>query len=131
MKTVAINLGMIFFLMGKIVIAGTDIESPGISSSTSFSETYLKYLSPVTPKEATFDDLVQTETHASSKISLEPTTPGTAAFDDLPPVTLSTSELIIRLAPRMPVEVDFFDPLPNEPEKIDLRPHAPNVADFE
>ena len=110
-------------------------ESPA-NSSPAKNTLALSVLAPVTPKEATFDDVLPEK--APVMVSLAPIAPKEATFDDVlpekPPSMVSlapvtpkeatfdvddnspeiSTEFLKKVAPVTPVEADFNDPSPDE-----------------
>jgi hypothetical protein len=71
----------------------------------------LSALAPVTPREATFDDIVPEK--APSMVSIAPSTPVEATFDDYDSSTEISLELLREVAPLTPAEADFNDDMPD------------------
>jgi len=129
MKTTLITISMIFLLGLNNIFAGNDLESPVLSES--ISESLLKSLAPVTPKEANFEE----ESNGTDKIlsigSLAPARYVTANFDDTIPTEMSIQEILQLLAPKSPREVDFTDPVDNVINPRLFMPVAPHEGLFE
>jgi hypothetical protein len=92
----------------QLVIAG----SPS-SSSPAKNTLDLSALAPVTPREATFDDILPEK--APSMVSIAPATPKEATFDDDDNSPEVSAELLKVTAPVTPAEADFNDASP-EPD---------------
>lgn len=129
MKTAILTISVIFLLSIRTVFAGNDLESPGVNAS--ITESLLKILAPVTPKEANFDEESLSMDKNLTIGSLVPITPKTAAFDDILPTEMSLKELLQLLAPKSPKEVDFNDPLESINNLLQFRPVTPKEALFE
>ncbi len=67
----------------------------------------LSVLAPVTPKEATFDDVLPEK--APSMVSIAPVAPKEATFDDDDSSLEISTELLREVAPVTPAEADFDD----------------------
>lgn len=86
-------------------------------------------LAPVTPKEATFYDVLPEK--APSMVSLAPVTPKEATFDDDDSSVEISTELLREVAPVMPKEADFNDAAPDaDPKIITIKFNTPPEADF-
>lgn len=120
---------MIFLLNITTVFAGNDLESPGINES--ITESLLRNLAPVTPKEASFDEELTGMDNNFSIGSFAPVTPGTATFDDTIPSEMSMQEIIKLLAPKSPKEVEFNDPVVSYDNLNQFKPVIPHEASFE
>jgi len=129
MKTAIFTISVIFLLSVRTVFAGNDLESPGATAS--ITESLLKNLAPVTPKEANFDEEFLSMNKNLSISSLVPTTPRTATFDDTIFPEMSMKELLQILAPKTPHDVDLNDPLESINNLLLVRPVTPKEALFE
>src|ERR1039457_6623482 len=107
MKTAIFTISVIFLLNAGIVFAGNDIESPVLNAT--ITESLLKTLAPVTPKEASFDEEITGMDKDLTIGSLAPTTPKTASFDDTIIMDMSLKDILHLLAPKSPKEVEFND----------------------
>jgi hypothetical protein len=92
----------------------------------------LSILAPVTPKEATFDDVLPEK--APIMVSLTPITPKEATFDDSYSSTEISSEFLKKIAPVTPSEADFDDVSPETYKVINVVkfsvPVEANFSDF-
>jgi hypothetical protein len=120
MKTITIFLAASFLLIISSVFGNNE----GVPAR-SYKETILNsvyFSAPVTPKEATFEDLIP----ASDLNLLAPVTPKEASFDD------QDDEIILTgLAPVIPAEADFDEG--DSVQSLDLKalaPVTPPEADF-
>jgi hypothetical protein len=129
MKTAIFTLIVIFLLSAGSVFAGNDLESPILNES--ITESLLKTLAPVTPKEASFDEVISGTGSDFSVGSLAPTTPKTAGFDDTLQMEMSLKDILHLLAPKSPAEVDFNDAPENISNLLQLKPATPKAASFE
>ena len=120
---------MIFLLNIGHVFAGIDIESPVVTAS--ITESFLKSLAPVTPREAGFDEELPGMDINMSIGSLAPVTPQTASFDDIVTSEISIREILQLLAPKTPKEVDFNDPMESINNFRQFSPVTPHEASFE
>lgn len=130
MKTMYVLAAFLGLQFNTIFAAENFSESPS-SVSGNATVTVLNQLSPVTPAEATFEDL--SEPGFSNPVSdiLEPSVPVEADFSDEAPAVAEVSVTI--LAPVTPKEADFEDETGNgrmTPQE-DLAPVTPVIADFE
>ncbi|MCX6252580.1 MAG: hypothetical protein NTX61_17745 [Bacteroidetes bacterium] len=107
MKTTILILGLMLLLGGKIVFAGTCSDTPGIS--TSAPEINMKSVAPVTPKEATFLEAVETSNITYLSIFLRPLTPKTATFEDDLSNDPEMEKILKETAPVTPATADFPD----------------------
>src|ERR1039457_1154194 len=111
MKTAIFTISVIFFLSIKTIFAGNDVESPIVI--VSITESLLKDLAPVTPKEADFNEELSGMDKNMQIGILGPVTPQTASFDDSISTEISIKEILQFLAPKTPKEVEFNDPIEN------------------
>jgi hypothetical protein len=92
----------------------------------------LSILAPVTPKEATFDDVLPEK--APAMVSLAPIMPKESTFDDNDSSTEISSELLKKIAPVTPSEADFNDVSPETDKEINIVkfsvPVEANFSDF-
>jgi hypothetical protein len=100
MKTAMILLVTVLTLQFNMLFAGTDGTS--ISTANSEKAVITLALAPVTPAEATFEDV----TAPADFSFLAPGTPSVATFDDI----LQNKDMPT-LAPVTPAEADFSDTL--------------------
>ena len=117
MKATTIILAAVFTLSMNVLLASND-------GAVGNNETYsLQVLAPITPSEATFEDVIV----ASADIfNLAPVTPGEADFSDVAPEPVNDFSA---LSPVTPSEADFSEneiPMNN----LDLAPVTPAFADF-
>ena len=129
MKTAILTISVIFLLSLGTVFAGNDLESPGLNGS--ITESLLKTLTPVTPKEANFDEEFLPMDKNFTILPLIPAIPRTATFEDTLLPEMSMRELLQLLAPKSPNEVDFNDPLESINNLLQFRPVIPKEALFE
>jgi hypothetical protein len=111
MKTTILTISVIFLLNIGHVTAGNDVESP--VTGLSITESLLKNLAPVTPKEAGFDEEFTGMDNSLLTRSLAPVTPRNASFEDSVTTEISIKQILQLLAPKNPKEVDFNDPMEN------------------
>jgi len=89
----------------------------------------LSALAPVTPKEATFDDVLPEK--APSMVSLAPKAPKEATFDDVDNSLEISIEFLRDVAPVTPAEADFNDASPEADKDINaIKFRAPVEANF-
>ena len=92
----------------------------------------LSTLAPVTPKEATFDDLLPEK--VPSMVSLAPIMPKEATFNDNDSASDISSELLKKMTPVTPSEADFNDASPKADKEISIvkfrAPLEANFSDF-
>lgn len=89
----------------------------------------LSALAPVTPKEATFDDVLPEK--APSMVSLAPIAPKEATFDNDDCSLDISTELLREVAPITPAEADFNDASLDADKDINaVKFTAPLEADF-
>jgi hypothetical protein len=89
----------------------------------------LSALAPVTPKEATFDDVLPEK--APSMVSLAPKAPKEATFDDVDNSLEISTEFLRDVAPVTPAEADFNDASPEADNNINaIKFRAPVEANF-
>jgi hypothetical protein len=74
---------------------------------TSADLSFLSTVAPVTPREATFEDLIPEK--APSMVNAAPVTPNEAGFDDEESSVEVSDSLLKKVAPRTPAESDFKD----------------------
>ena len=95
--------------------------------SASFSlYNLISVLSPLTPKEADFEDVFSTRIENFVTSVLNPAVPSEAGFDESP----ETIDNIAGLAPVNPSEADFTDNELSNGNIKDLAPLTPSEADF-
>ncbi len=87
----------------------------------------ISILAPVTPKEATFNDVVPEK--APSMVSIVPVAPKEATFDEDNSLEIST-ELLKVVAPVTPVEADFDDAVINTKDTGTVKFNVPIEASF-
>jgi len=97
---------LIFTLLSGFQIQFVMAKSPENSSNTA-KTLDITALAPVTPKEATFDDVLPEK--APSMVSLAPVTPKEATFDDDHSSPEISTEMLKEVAPVTPAEADFDD----------------------
>lgn len=118
---------LIFTLFLGFQIQLVMAESPA-NSSPAKNTFNLSALAPVTPKEATFNDVLPEK--APAMVSLAPTAPKEATFDDDSSIEIST-ELLREVAPVTPKEADFNDASPEADKNINtIKFCAPLEANF-
>jgi hypothetical protein len=120
--------------VANLIIAGTLQAASAINRNNGASNgcsscrelTSVNYLAPVTPCEATFEDV--SEMYFAG---IAPVTPDAATFDDAPEsgFALSASEF----APATPAEASFDDCTPEKPciDVHRIAPVTPETADFD
>lgn len=117
MKSITIIFATLFVLQFNTIFANNSKEIRDINNSS--SEVTLNFLSPSTPVEADFSDVVPEALNNLS--TLAPVTPAQADFNE------TISFQMINLAPVTPAETDF-----NENDIfVSLVPVTPATADFE
>jgi hypothetical protein len=129
MKTSIFTISVILLLNFGTVFAGNDIESPALNAS--ITESLLKTLAPVTPKEASFDEENPGFDKGLDPGSFAPTTPVTAGFDDGILTEMSLRDILHLLAPKTPKEVDFNDSAEGIINVKNFGPVTPREASFE
>jgi hypothetical protein len=129
MKTIILTISVIFLLNIGHVFAGNDVESPVLR--VAITESLLKDLAPVTPKEASFDEELTGMDNSMLTRSLAPVTPRTASFDDSVTTEISIKQILQLLAPKTPKEVDFNDPVEIINNFRQFSPVTPHEASFE
>ena len=106
-------------------------KSP-LTSSPAKNTSDLSILAPVTPKEATFDDVLPEK--APVMVSVAPVMPKEATFNDDDISTDINSELLKKVAPVTPSEADFNDASPKADKDISIvkfrAPLEANFSDF-
>jgi len=123
MKAKSIILAAIFTLSSLNVLFAKDnsVLMPAINTSEILN---LKVLSPITPSEASFEDVIS----GMDFSNLAPVTPVEAAFEDV----LSEIPNFTDLAPVTPAVASFTDYDDAITVRIDLlAPATPMAADFE
>jgi hypothetical protein len=120
MKTITIILATLLILQINSLFASNDGVPMKANKEMSFNA--VLSLAPVTPKEATFEEMAT----AAETFILAPVTPKEAAFED------EAEDLsITNLAPVTPAEADFNDDEPAQnTDTISLAPVTPAEADF-
>ncbi|TRZ75684.1 MAG: hypothetical protein D4R97_02080 [Bacteroidetes bacterium] len=132
MKTIIIIAAkraiLIFTLFLGFQVQLVMAESPTNSSPTK-NTLDLSVLAPVTPKEATFDDILPEK--APSMVSLAPVAPKEATFDDDDSSIEISTELLREVAPVTPAEADFNDASPEADKNINaIKFRVPLEANF-
>jgi hypothetical protein len=113
-----IIISVIFILQFSNIFASSD------GASLSPRKEFNISLAPSTPKEATFEEITESNATIADFSLLAPVTPKEATFND---DTDADYDLMINdLAPVTPAEADF-----NENDGISLAPTTPKEADFE
>ena len=121
MKASTIILAALFTLQVSVLFAGNELTT--ITSSPVETTLNMTALIPVTPTEATFEEVNNV---AIDIDALAPVVPVEAAFEEVAPVIgLGT------LAPVTPVEADFSDAADQIINVSSLAPVTLMVADFE
>ena len=122
---------LIFTLIFSFQIQHVMAKSPE-NSSPAKNTLGLFALVPVTPKEATFNDVLPEK--APSMVSLAPVMPKEATFNDDDISTDINSELLKKVAPVTPSEADFNDASPKADKDISIvkfrAPLEANFSDF-
>lgn len=127
-KTIYILVALLGLQFNTMFAAGNYSELP-VMSKESVSIVNSVMLTPSTPAEATFEDLIESDELFSNFSALAPVIPMVADFSDGAPV----SEInMISLAPVTPKEADFEDSTAtvNTSVVMDLAPVTPARADF-
>jgi len=121
---------LIFTLILSFQIQHEMAKSPE-NSSPAKNTLGLYALAPVTPKGATFYDVLPEK--APSMVSLAPIMPKEATFDDESSTEIN-SELLKKVAPVTPSEADFNDAPPESDKDISIvkfrAPLEANFSDF-
>jgi hypothetical protein len=119
---------IIILITATFCIPSLMAKSPSVTTSD-INRSGLTALAPVTPKEATFDDLVPEK--APVMVSIAPATPREATFDDDTVTAEISTDLLKKVAPVTPAESDFDDVSPEEYLSISsLKFGAPLEASF-
>ena len=121
MKATTIILAALFTFQVSVLFAGN--ESTTVTSTTVETTMNVTALGPVTPVEATFEEV---NSEVIDFTALVPAVPVEADFEDMIPVIDLGS-----LAPETPVEADFSDGADQMINVEALAPATPMVADFE
>jgi hypothetical protein len=122
MKTMTLTIAAVLALQVNVLFAGNDNAPAPVKNENSAINMAL--LAPVTPLEATFEDL----TPVNELAGLVPVPPTEATFEDFSGEMVSLNDL----APAIPVVAEFEDSV--EVIAFDnrsLSPNAPAEADFE
>ena len=123
MKAKSIIIAAVLTITTSILFAGNDIVSnPVANENTSVT---LATIAPVTPAEATFEDV---STVVIDFATLAPSLPLEADFSDIAPVSIID---MTNLAPAAPGEADFIDSVEVTIDINALAPETPLVAEFE
>ena len=121
MKATTIILAALFTLQVSALFAGN--ESTKINSAPAGSVFELTTLIPVTPAEATFEEVNSDMINSSA---LAPVLPKEAEFEEMTPIVN-----LVSLAPVTPAEADFSDTADQMTDISLLAPVTPGVAEFE
>jgi hypothetical protein len=121
MKATTIILAALFTLQVSVLFAGN--ESTIVISASPESTFDMTVLIPVTPTEATFEEV---NSEAIDFDALAPVVPVEADFEEMVPVIDLGS-----LAPETPAEADFSDAVDQTIDFSSLAPATPIAADFE
>ena len=116
---------LIFTLFSFFQIQQANAKSPGTRGPAK-NIFDLSILAPVTPKEATFDDVIPEK--APSMVSLAPVAPKEATFDDSSPEI--SMELLKKVAPVTPAEADFNDAVVDAKDTVIVKFNVPFEANF-
>jgi hypothetical protein len=130
-NTIAKRAILIFTLFLGFQIQLIMAKSPE-NSSPAKNAPGLSTLAPVTPKEATFNDVLPEK--AAAIVSLAPVMPKEATFNDNDSSPVISSELLKKIAPVTPSEADFNDVSPETDKVINIikfrTPIEANFSDF-
>jgi hypothetical protein len=127
MKTTTIIIASVLSLQAMFLFAGnSETKSTVLSETVSFG---ISVLAPVTPAEATFEEITVSDDFSFTFSELAPLAPIEADFSDVVPE--KNLDLTI-LAPIIPAEADFTENIDDLTIIIStLAPLAPAEADFE
>ena len=127
MKTTSIIITAVFTLQVSLLFAGNNDTKSTVNDETILCPTCV--LAPVTPNEATFEENLVINTTSFDFTALSPVTPIEADFSDVVPE--KNLDLTI-LTPVTPVEADFNDNIDTLTFNLNaLAPATPAEADFE
>jgi hypothetical protein len=121
MKATTIILAALFTLQVSFLFAGN--ESTSFNSAPAGSSLDLTLLVPMTPAEATFEEVIPVVIDLDA---LTPVVPVEAEFEEMVPVIDLGS-----LVPETPAEADFSDMADQMINIRSLAPATPLAADFE
>ena len=127
MKAPTIIIAAFLFLQASVLFAGNS-ETRSMETNEAVS-CEICILAPITPTEASFEEVTEVATFSFDFLFLAPVTPEEADFSE---VTLEMDIVLTILAPETPAEADFNDNI--EDLVIDLSalaPVTPAEADFE
>jgi len=120
MKTSTIILATLLILQVSSIFASNDGVTVNLNKEMNFNTVVL--MAPVTPKEATFEDMSPT----TEIVVLAPVTPKEASFENE-----AENFSINSLTPVTPAEADFNDDEPAlTSNTVSLAPVTPSKADF-
>ncbi len=131
MKT--LNIILVVLGINLHLAFGSTVDSDSSSLNRESARTgHTMDLSPVTPREATFEETESVSPFEFPLPGLAPTTPNVAEFTDMIP---ELYYLPAGLAPAFPKEADFEDSTPtfsfNRDFLLNLNPVTPFVASFD
>lgn len=127
MKATTIIITAVLSLQISVLFAGNHEISPIVNNETVSYD--MRTLVPVTPDEATFEDVNLLSDFTFDFLTLAPVTPTEADFSDIVPE--KNIDLTI-LVPVAPAEADFNDIIENQAvDFTSLAPVTPIEADFE
>jgi hypothetical protein len=106
---------LIFTLFSVFQIQQVNAKSPG-NRGPEKNIFDFSILAPVTPKEATFDDVVPEK--APAMVSVAPATPKEATFEDADSAPEISTEFLKKVAPETPREAEFNDPSPDAKQQV-------------
>lgn len=129
MKTIYVLAAFLGLPFSTIYAAGSLTEAPAsLNSNTSYTASLT--LAPVTPAEATFEELILPNGSMPGLTGLIPGTPSEADFNDEAPAAAVSAAV---LAPVTPKEADFEEVKDDNGciSAIELAPVTPACAEFE
>ena len=122
MKTNTIILAAIFAIQTSFLFAGNESTVP---ANIPPAGSDYSVLVPVTPSEATFEEMETVTIHASD---LMPVVPVEAEFEEM---SLASTVDVSALAPVVPAVADFEEIELSVPDASTFAPKTPVLADFE
>ena len=127
MKTTAILIAAVLSIQISVLFAGNKETTP--TENTESASLNINQLAPVTPEEASFEEVMETVVSVFDFSRLAPVTPEEAGFTDIVPE--KNIDLTI-LAPVTPAEAEFNEVVDEtSPDLSSLMPATPAEADFE
>lgn len=122
MKTNTIILAAIFAIQTTFLFAGNESTIPANNPPAGFDYSVLV---PVTPSEATFEEMETVTIHAAD---LMPVVPVEAEFEEM---SSAAAIDVTALAPVVPAVADFEENELSVPDASTFAPKTPVLADFE